>query len=132
MGEAVSRKPYVRKLPKSWWLSQRRYTTYMIRELTCIFIGAYTAVIVVGLMRLSEGRAEYQAFLDALHSPFGIAFHLLALLFALFHMVTWFGVTPKAMPLRLDEKKVPGAAIIIGHYAGWIVVSAGILFVAKV
>lgn len=122
----------MRRLPKSWWLSQRRYTVYMIRELTCIFIGAYTVLIVIGLLRLWQGRAAYEAFLDALQSPLGIAFHLLALLFALFHMVTWFGVTPKAMPLRFGEKKVPGAAIVMAHYVVWIVVSAGVMLVARV
>jgi fumarate reductase subunit C len=128
----MSRKPYTRKLPKLWWLGQGRYTTYMVRELTCVFIGAYTAVVVVGLMRLSQGRAAYEVFLDALHSPLWIAFHLLALVFALFHTVTWFGVAPKAMPLQIGEKKVPGAAIIMAHYAGWIVVSAAVLILAVV
>jgi fumarate reductase subunit C len=128
----MSRKPYMRKLPTWWWLSQRRYTIYMIRELTCIFIGAYAVLIVIGLLRLSHGRAEYDAFLDALQCPFGMVFHLLALLFALFHTVTWFGVTPKAMPLWLGERRVPDAAIIMAHYAGWIVVSAAVVFLARV
>ena len=128
----MSRKPYMRKLPKWWWLRQRSYTIYMIRELTCIFIGAYTTVIVVSLMRLSQGRSEYDAFLNSLHSPFWITFHLVAILFALFHTVTWFGVAPKAMPLQIGDKKVPDAAIIMAHYAGWIVVSAAVLFLARV
>jgi fumarate reductase subunit C len=128
----MSRKPYMRKLPKWWWLRQRSYTIYMIRELTCIFIGAYTTVIVVSLMRLSQGRSEYEAFLNSLHSPFWITFHLVAILFALFHTVTWFGVAPKAMPLQIGERKVPDAAIIMAHYAGWIVVSAAVLFLARV
>ena len=128
----MSRKPYMRKLPKWWWLRQRSYTIYMIRELTCIFIGAYTTVIVVSLMRLSQGRSEYDAFLNSLHSPFWITFHLVAILFALFHTVTWFGVAPKAMPLQIGERKVPDAAIIMVHYAGWIVVSAAVLFLARV
>ena len=128
----MSRKPYMRKLPKWWWLRQRSYTIYMIRELTCIFIGAYTTVIVVSLMRLSQGRSEYEAFLNSLHSPFWITFHLVAILFALFHTVTWFGVAPKAMPLRLGERVVPGVAIVMAHYAGWIVVSAAVLFLARV
>jgi fumarate reductase subunit C len=128
----MSRNPYMRKLPKWWWLRQRSYTIYMIRELTCIFIGAYTTVIVVSLMRLSQGRSEYDAFLNSLHSPFWITFHLVAILFALFHTVTWFGVAPKAMPLQIGERKVPDAAIIMAHYAGWIVVSAAVLFLARV
>lgn len=126
----MSRKPYMQKLPKWWWLAQGRYRSYMVRELTCIFIGAYTTLIVVGLWRLSQGRAAYDEFLAALHSPFWVTFHVLAILFALFHTVTWFGVAPKAMPLRVGEKKVPDAAIVLAHYAVWIVVSAAVLLLA--
>lgn len=127
----MSRKPYVREMPKSWWLGQRRYTFYMVRELTCVFIGAYALVILVGLFRLSQGPAAYGAFVDALQDPLAVGFHVLALAFALFHTVTWFGLTPKAMPLRLGEKAVPGTAIILAHYVVWFVISAGLLLLAR-
>jgi fumarate reductase subunit C len=130
MGEVMDRRPYVREMPKSWWLGQRRYTFYMVRELTCVFIGAYVFVLLFGLFRLSQGPAAYGAFVDALQNPFAIVFHLLALAFALFHTVTWFGLTPKAMPLRLGEKTVPGMAIILAHYAVWLVISAALLLLA--
>jgi fumarate reductase subunit C len=128
----MSHAPYVRKLPKLWWLGQRRYTLYMIRELTCVFIGAYSILLVVGLLRLSQGQVAYEAFLAALQGPFWIVFHVLAITFALFHTVTWFGVAPKAMPLRLGEKEVPDKVIIAAHYVGWFVVSQAVLFLARV
>jgi fumarate reductase subunit C len=81
---------------------------------------------------LSQGPAAYGAFLNALQNPFAVMFHSLALAFALFHSVTWFGLTPKAMPLRLGGQPVPGTAIIMAHYVVWFVVSAGLLFVARV
>lgn len=132
MGDVMNRRPYVRKIRKFWWLGQRRYTIYMVRELTCLFIGAYVFVILAGLFRLSQGPAAYRAFLDALQGSFAIVFHLLALVFALFHMATWFSLTPKAMPLRFGERAVPGRVIIMAHYVVWIVVSAGLLLVARV
>jgi fumarate reductase subunit C len=128
--KAMSRRPYVRKLSKLWWLGRSRYTAYMIRELTCLLIGAYAGLVVVGLLRLSQGRAAYEAFLEALASPLGIAFHVLALLFTLFHMVTWFGLAPKAMALRIGGRKLPDAGIVMAHYAAWIGVSAGIMILA--
>jgi fumarate reductase subunit C len=100
----------------------------MAREASCIFIGAYTGVIVVGLVRLSQGAAAWGAFLDALQTPASIAFHLLALAFALYHTTTWFNVTPKAMPVQIGEARLPGSVIIGAHYAGWAVVSALVLF----
>lgn len=128
----MSRRPYIRKVPKSWWLKRGRYTSYMVRELTCVLIAAYTVLVLVGLFRLSEGPAAYGAFLAALQSPLGIAFHAVALVFALIHTVTWFGLAPKAMPLRLGEQAVPAGAIVLAHYAVWIVVSAGVFIVTGV
>ena len=59
-----------------------------------------------------------------------VAFHLLALAFALYHTTTWFNVTPKAMPVQLGEARLPGGVIIGAHYAGWALVSGLILFLA--
>ena len=127
----MSRKPYIRPVnTTSWWLTQPRYIRYMAREVSCVFIGAYTVVVVVGLLRLSAGAAAWGGFLDALQSPASIVFHLFALAFALYHTTTWFNVTPKAMPVQLGETKVPGGVIIGAHYAGWAVVSALILLMA--
>jgi len=129
----MSRRPFVRPASTTtWWLAQPRYIRYMAREVSCILIGAYTGVVVVGLLRLSEGAAAWAGFLELLQTPLSIAFHLLALAFALYHTTTWFNVTPKAMPLQLGETQVPGALIIGAHYAGWGVVSALILFLVGV
>ncbi len=128
----MNRRPYVRKMSTFWWLGQGRYTFYMIRELTCLFIGAYVVVVLVGLFRLSQGVAAYEQFLSMLQGPLAITFHLLALLFTLFHMATWFDLAPRAMPVQLGEKPVSATVIIIAHYVVWIVVSAVILFAAGV
>lgn len=124
----MSRKPYIRPVAAAtWWLAQPRYIRYMAREISCVFIGGYTAIVVVGLLRLAEGAAAWGAFLEALRSPAGVAFHLLALAFAVYHSTTWFNVTPRAMPGRL-----PGGLVIAVHYAGWAAVSALILYLAGV
>ena len=129
----MSRKPYIRPASTtSWWLVQPRYIRYMAREVSCVLIGAYSAVIVIGLLRLSEGATAWGAFLDCLQKPTSVAFHLLALAFALYHTTTWFNVTPKAMPIQLGETQLPGGIIIGAHYAGWVVVSVVILFLVGV
>ena len=127
----MSRRPYKRAVSTtSWWLMQPRYIRYMAREVSCVFIGAYTAVVVVGLVRLSDGAAAWGGFLDALRTPASVVFHALALAFALYHTTTWFNVTPKAMPVQLGDAQLPGGVIIAAHYAGWAVVSALVLYLA--
>jgi hypothetical protein len=39
----MSRRPYIRKVKRSWWLGHRRYVVYMVRELTSLFVGLYCA-----------------------------------------------------------------------------------------
>ena len=129
----MSRKPYVREVPKTtWFFRQPRYMRYMVREVTCILIGAYTLLLVVALKRLSEGQAAYEAFLDALRSPLSILFQLVALGFALYHTISWFNVTPQAMPIQRGEEFLPGSIILGVHYGGWVVVSLVVLFFAGV
>ena len=131
MAEEVTRKPYVREMPRvRWFFRHPRYVRYMTRELSCVFIGAYTLLLVVGLKRLSEGQAAYDAFLQGLGTPAAIAFHVIALAFALYHSVTWFNLTPKALPVQVGDDFLPASVIAGAHYAAWALVSAGILFFA--
>ena len=127
----MSSRPHVPTVRRySWWLANSRYLRYMAREITSLFIGAYTGVLVVGLARLAQGRAAYETYLDVLQGPVSVGFHGLALLFALYHTATWFNVTPQAMPLEVGGRRVPGGVIIGAHYAGWAVVSVALLVVA--
>lgn len=124
-------KPYVRAIPRfSWFFRQPRYLRYMVREITCLFIGAYAVLLVVGLRRLAEGREAYEGFLQALSGPASLIFHLVVLVFALYHTFSWFNVTPKAMPVQVGEDFLPDEIIIGAHYAVWLVVSAALLYLA--
>jgi len=129
----MSRKPYIRPIPKSsWYMRHGRYKRYMLREVTCVSIGAYTAVLAMGLLRLSQSQGAYEAFLGALQTPSAILFHIVALGFALYHTTTWFNVTPQAMPIMKGDDFLPGKVIVGAHYAGWAVVSLFILLVVGV
>lgn len=127
------RQPYRREMSRyGWFLRQSRYLRYMAREITCVFIGAYAVVLLVGLRRISEGRQAYESFLQALTSPAGVVFQLIILVFAVYHSMTWFNVTPKAMPLQIGEDFLPGKVIIGAHYVGWLAVTAIVLLLAGV
>jgi len=128
----MSRRPYVRKVNRSWWLAQRRYVAYMIRELTSVFVGLYCGLLVLGLVRLAQGHAAWDGFLAALSSPVGVLFQVVCLAFAAYHSVTWFALTPKAMPLEVRGEPVPPGAIIGMHYGAWAVVSLIVLIAAGI
>ena len=126
----MSRKPYVREITSEWIFRHPRYLRYMVREFSCLFIGAWTLMMVWGLKSLAEGRATYEAFLECLKTPASIVFQVLALGFAAYHSVTWFKLTPKALPLQLGEEFVPDAVIAGAHFAAWAVLSLAVLFLA--
>ena len=130
MAEEMSRKPYVRAITSEWIFRHPRYVRYMVREFSCLFIGGWTLMLVWGLKQLAEGPAAWAAFLECLKSPASIVFHCAALAFALYHSITWFNLTPKALPLQMGEAFVPDAAIAGAHFAGWAAVSLAVLYFA--
>jgi fumarate reductase subunit C len=89
-------------------------------------------VLVVGLFRVAQGRAAWEGFLAALSSPVGVSLQLVCLAFAIYHSVTWFALTPKAMPLSVRGEPVPAGAIVGAQYAAWAVVSLVVLIAARI
>jgi fumarate reductase subunit C len=124
----MSRKPYLREVPKTtWFLRQPRYMRYMAREVTCIFIFAYTFLLICALGSLANGPDAFQEFLNSLRSPWGVLFNLVVLVVTAYHSLSWFVVTPQAMPIQRGEEFVPGNIIVNAHYGAWAVVSLIIL-----
>jgi fumarate reductase subunit C len=126
----MTRRPYERAVKWHWWVHRPRYVVYMVRELTSLFVGAYCTLLMIGLIRLAQGEATWERFVGALSGRWGIAFQLLCLAFATFHTVTWFAVTPKALPLTVKGEPVSATAIIGAHYAAWALLSAIVLIAA--
>jgi succinate dehydrogenase subunit C len=130
MAEQMSRKPYVREVGREWLTRNPRYLRYMLRELSCLFIGGWTLMVVWGLARLAQGPAAWEGFLQALKSPASIVLQVLALAFSVYHGVTWFRLTPKALPVQLGEGFVADGLISGAHFAVWGLLSLAILFLA--
>ena len=104
----------------SWWLRQGRYKRYMMRELSSLFIGVFTLLMVSGLYRLSQGEAAFNAFTEVFWSTSMLLFSVLMFLFAVYHSYTWFIVTPKAMPLKMAGKRIAGSVIVGAHLVLWL------------
>ncbi len=121
--------PYRRPVPTTWWLQRRSYTLFILREITSVFVAGYCILLLYLLHRLGRGPEGYEAALTAIGSPVSVALHVMALLFVLYHTVTWFNLTPKVMVVRVGEEQVSPLLIAGGVYAGWIVVSVLIAWI---
>lgn len=117
----TKRKPYTRELPTDWWMKQLFYTKYMLRESSSILITFYSLVLAWGVLRLSQGEVAFNAWMHALQNPVAIILHFIALVFALYHTITWFSLAPKAVDLWIKGKRIDDKVIVAGHYAAFII-----------
>ncbi len=120
---------YRRRVSVWWWLGKWSYTKFILRELTSVFVVLFAGVTLWQLHALSTGPEAYAQFVARLESPFFLALHGFAMLFILFHSITWFNLAPKAMVVRLGGKRVPDFVIAGGNYAAWLVASAAVAWI---
>jgi len=107
-------KTYVRPM-QGWWRRNPYYVRYMIREASSVFLAIYTVILLVGLFRLTQSEAAWDAWRAALASPGSIVFHWLALLTVGYHAYTWWKVAPKTAPdLRIAGRPLPELVITAG------------------
>ena len=131
----MSRNPYVRPVSKTtWYMRNGRYRKYMLREVTCLLVGFYGFLAVFALAVLARGSEDvWNAFLASQQSGFWISFHAAALIYFLVYMTfDWFKLAPKAMPVRLGEKKLPDIVIVVAHYVAWAIVTGIVFWLAGV
>ena len=120
---------YQTPLPRSWFMQRRGYRWFMAREATSVFLAGYLVYLIVWMYRLGQGPEGFAAAIDGSRHPLTVAMHVVALMAALFHSITWFNLTPKIMPMYIGEDRIPDfwAAILMG-YLPWTVLSLIILW----
>lgn len=121
--------PYQQPGSAGWFLRRSGYVLFMLRELTAVFLGIYLIFLLLFLCRLGSGEEQFLTLLVYLNRPLCMVFHAMVLLAATWHAITWFNLTPKAMPLFLGSKRLadPLVAIAMG-YLPWLVMTAVILW----
>ncbi len=92
---------YKRKLGPGWWLSNSHFTQYMIREWTSFFVAVFSLIYIYELSLFASGAKD--SALTLMRNPGIIAFNIVALLFTLYHAVTWFYLIGKAVPIKIGK-----------------------------
>ena len=128
--DATSRttsKEYIRPMPATWWLKRKTYFLFMVRELTCVFVGGYALFLLI----LAMQRDDPQAFAALLDSRLLIALQIIALPMVLYHSITWFNLTPQALVLWRGDERVSPILIAGANYVAWIIASVAVLWIAS-
>ena len=120
-------KLYHPTMPATWWLKKSSYLLFMLRELSSVFIAIFLVVFLIQVYQLTRGPEAYVAFARNLSSPGWVIFHVLALLFSVFHSITWFQSTAVVMPLRIGGRELPRELMTALNIGALIAVSIVIL-----
>jgi fumarate reductase subunit C len=107
-----------------WWLWQRRYMQFVLREISSTFAAWFVVVTLYQVHALLSGPVAYGRFAHRMENPLVLALNVVSFLFVVLHTITWFNLTPKAMVLRVGGRRVPGALLIASNYGAWLLLSA--------
>ena len=122
-------KSYHTRVSTYWWLKRWAYLKFILREASSVFVAWAVVVTLLQIHALTEVPADYAEFQSWLRSPFVLALNAVSFLFVVFHAVTWFNLTPKAMVIRLGGKRLPGFALAAPNYVAWVVISAAVAWI---
>ena len=120
---------YRRPISTFWWLERRSYLIFVLRELSSVFVAWFVVYLLLLINAISTGQAQYERFLDWSGSAWLLVLNVVAMLFVLLHAVTWFGLAPKAIVVRMRGRRVPPRVIVVAHYLLWLLLSVFIAWV---
>ena len=120
---------YRRRMSVWWWLKNRAYAMFVVRELTSVFVAFFAMLYLWQLRAVAKGPDAYAQFMARLKTPPFLILDAVALLFVLFHTITWFNLTPTAMVVRVKGKRVPDRIVAGSNYVVWVLLSGVVAWI---
>jgi fumarate reductase subunit C len=116
---------------RGWWRRNPFFIRYMVREATAVAVAAYAIVLTTGVVRLAQGEAAWNGWLEALRSPWSLLLHVVLLVAMIVHARSWFEIMPKTMPMMfVGGRRVAAATITRTGWGATIVVSVALFALA--
>jgi fumarate reductase subunit C len=75
------------------------------------------------MYRAAGDPVSFGAFYVKITSPLSLVLHLIVLVFACYHSITFFNLTPRVIVLYRGDEKVPESIVAGAHYVAWLLVS---------
>lgn len=128
---AAAKRGYTRPM-QGWWMRDRFFLNYMLREATAIAVFIYAVILAVGAVRLAQGEVAWNGWLAALRSPSSILLHVVLLVAMAVHAHSWFVIMPKTMPMMfVGTHRVAASTITRAGWAATVVASIALLALAR-
>ena len=115
---------YRKRVSTYWWLQRWEYFRFVLREISSVFVAIFVVEMLAQIYALSLGPEAYADFESLLKNPIVIAINVISFCFVVFHSITWFNLSARAMSIRVGGKKIPGFLISGPNFAAWLVISA--------
>jgi len=107
-----------------WWLEKGSYLTFILREMSCVFVAWFVVYLLLLVRAVTQGDASYQELLAWSATTPILLLNIVSFLFLIFHAVTFFDAAPRAMVVKVGQNPVPGSLVLAGLYAGLVAASA--------
>ena len=114
---------YRRRMSTYWWLERWPYLKFVAREISCVFVAWFVVLTLLLVRAVHHGPAAYAEYQEWLRSPLLLAWNTVSLLFVLFHTVTWFNLSPRALVIRVAGQRVPDFWVAAPNFVAWAAVS---------
>ena len=110
---------YKPQMPRGWWLRQRHYFLYIVREFTALPLALWLLWLLFEIQRASHGPKSFYA----TSSPAFLIFSVIFLGFALYHSYTFLSLAGVIINIKLIDKPIPPRVIVLSQFAAWFVAS---------
>ncbi|MDO4643576.1 MAG: fumarate reductase subunit C [Cardiobacteriaceae bacterium] len=124
----MARKPYIHQQPDKWYMENRFYQWYMLRELTSITTALVALNIFYGIASLSNSPDSWASWIAWQKNPIMLLINLAGIVGALLNSKTWFEAMPKAIRIQKGERFVADKVLIGGSWVAF----GGVLFILLV
>ncbi len=132
MSPTTRQYPYTVKA--TWWLGNRNYFIFMLRELSPVFMALFLVQLVCLVREALKGPEGYAIALAEMSKPGIFWFNVVALVFSLLHAVTWFQAATTVLPVKLmgkpfPPKTPPPALVLAGNLGAMLAIAVGLIAV---
>lgn len=120
-------RPLSRRLGWNWWITRPSYFLVLLREVTAVFMLVELVLLLILLHKAGQSEAVHRAYLDFLLNPGMVVLHAISAAAALWHTITWFNLTPKALVIRIGTYRVPGFFLIAPQWGAFALITGLII-----
>jgi fumarate reductase subunit C len=130
-GESRPIRPYIRPVRADWWLRNRRYVLYMLRDFSPVPVTLWLIWWLVEINRLRAGPSGYHPHVSGAY----IGFSVVCLLFAVLHSVTFLNLSGVVLSIPLGTFRPPPKVVRLLNYSLWlglsVIIAAGTIYLAS-